>query len=224
MTLQVAMVGTDGVVLASDTKWSEISGGIRQTSNRTKVFIDESRTIAVSCARAMNASRRIAVKILADTAIRWDSPASQIEEIAREVIAKAPEASFKDANCLIVSPSLHLYRLYLDSYGDDVELRCEEQDKAYEGEGSNSALYWAERYYGRRQIRDLIVPAAFSILAGGRLNPAGIEHLEIILCEQNGFHRLSNEEIQELEQLFDAFDKRFSQGNWDTLRLWLDKP
>src|SRR5437870_1913116 len=73
MTMQVGMVGTDGVLIASDTKvMNDITTGPseqpylpRQTVDASrKIIIDHKRGIAISLAKGMDTARRVAASII----------------------------------------------------------------------------------------------------------------------------------------------------------------
>jgi hypothetical protein len=211
MTLQVALVGTDGIVLASDTKWSE-TRQVRHTYNRTKIEINYERRIAVSYARNMDSSARAAKDIANKiTDEQWDSPQLRIEEIAEEAMQSLPY-NIRDLNCLIVSPRMKLFRLEMtqDLSKGAFEARpsCwESTDKAPAGDETNAALFWGERYYERRPIRTLVPLAAYLINAGNKLSPDRIEGLEIVLCEPAGIRRLSEDSIRALQSMANGLDE-----------------
>ena len=216
MTLQVALKGIDGVVLASDTKWSEVLNGVRQTFNRSKIVVDHDRRIAVACARDMDISAKTAQVIIAEIGDRWST--LHIEEIAENVRGKMPKT--RNANCLIVSPTLRIFRLETirDDSGENPRSVCSEHlDRAYAGQDVSAAIFWAERYYCQWQSLKLIPLAAFLINAGNKLDPAGIEGLEIVLCDASGIHRLSNDSINVLQSWANNTDEvlRTSFGNYD---------
>ncbi len=73
MTLQVALVGADGIVLASD-RCVTIKREKRRYEMRTKIFYDENKGIA-SC---------------------WAKNLVPAEEVAKQIIEKMPEAHFID--------------------------------------------------------------------------------------------------------------------------------
>ena len=65
MTMQIGMVGIDGVLLASDTRWMN-TGDVRQTSHSSKMRFNHARTVAITCARNMENALRISDNIIAD--------------------------------------------------------------------------------------------------------------------------------------------------------------
>jgi len=147
MTMQVGMVGTDGVLIASDTKWtntpSTIRGEYRHTFNSSKIITDDSRGIAVSYARNMETARHIASSIiseLSDDEIK--DPIQPIEVIGKRVLSTAGERI--DAQCLIAFtrpvPRLFLFQFarVVGQWGP----LCQEMDaKALAGDCFNAAIF-----------------------------------------------------------------------------------
>ncbi|MFZ0802250.1 MAG: hypothetical protein WAN70_08790 [Terriglobales bacterium] len=64
MTMQVAMVGTDGILIASDTQWTDNKTDIRTSFNATKFIINHQCGVAVCCARALRTARYLADEII----------------------------------------------------------------------------------------------------------------------------------------------------------------
>jgi hypothetical protein len=210
MTLQVGFVGIDGVVLASDTKWSERQREIRHTFGRRKITINEEQRVAVSAARNMDSSMKAAREI-ADgiKGNDWMSPELRIQDIALKAIESLPY-NVRDVNCLIISPRLRLYRLEmvtdLNISEQAMPMCAEHSDKACAGDTLNNALFWGERYYQRQPICKLIPLAAYLINAGGKLSPDRIGGLEIVICDKKGVHRLPDDSINELQAMAEGLD------------------
>jgi hypothetical protein len=124
MTMQVGLVGTDGVLIASDTKWMYEPGYIdpsedqelpRDTFNPRKIFIHHARGIAVSCARKMSTAQYIADKIIYKLKNEnCDYPCESIKKIGASVLRSKQLP--KDAQCLIVF-ALPVPRLYFFGFG-----------------------------------------------------------------------------------------------------------
>jgi hypothetical protein len=109
------MVGTSGIVLASDRKWSisPVSGinPVRDCFTASKIEISESGTVAVAFARDMLAAHRVAKRITfcMDDEDVWER-ARRIYDIADRVAEK------KNVECLIgflrPEPCLWLFRYF----------------------------------------------------------------------------------------------------------------
>jgi hypothetical protein len=204
MTMQVALVGTDGVVLASDTNWAA-TRQVRYTYSRSKIKVNERRGIAASFARNMETSEQIAnfvINALSDE--EWVTPGGHIERVAASVIEKI-EPDRSDIECLIVSsiPTLRVFLLEMGidlSKGPELSPQCHQVGtKAFAGDDTNAAVFWAERYAKEKTTNQLVRLAAHLITAAGSINPGAIKGLEIVVCKKDGFHRLSPESIAVLE-------------------------
>jgi hypothetical protein len=112
MTLQIGMLGLDGVILAGDTRvnvpnlsnadapWMSYEG--------QKIHISKSGRIAVSCAHDLQSGRRVAEAIFAKMS-RGDHPSCECE--IAEVGAAAAQG--RDIQCMVAFsdplPSLYIY-------------------------------------------------------------------------------------------------------------------
>jgi hypothetical protein len=109
MTMQVGM-GTDGIVLASDTRWSNTEPGVRHTSNSPKIIVSHERGVAISRARSLETAGRIATDIITELNDNdWVSPEGRAREIAQRVLASCDEDR-KVFECLIVSIGCGYFR------------------------------------------------------------------------------------------------------------------
>lgn len=214
MTIQIAMVGTDGLVLAGDTKWSWTNEPIHWTQGSSKIKIDPDRKTAVSCARNMETAEPIAEAILGLSGDVWKQPRAHIGLAAQPVVDKAPYR--KDAQCLIVRAGIldRFYRLQVATInGVPNQVVCHEiADKAVVGINNNAAIYWMERYYEKRPVGQLIPLAAQLVVCSAKLNSAMIGGLEIVVCLDSGIRRLSDESIGELESDASRFDKAIGKS------------
>jgi hypothetical protein len=192
--MQVGMVGTDGVLIASDKRWMERSGTVWNTYNTSKFVLDHEKGLAISCANCM-----VTAEVIANRIILSDDWVAGYWQIARDAIASS--GTGRDAHCLIASakPSPRLFSLQIVNTPRGLEPVCKAiEDKRFAGDDKNPAIYWAERYYALRPIEELVPIAAYMILAASKLNPAGIDGLEIVLCNAFGVHLLPVEQIAAL--------------------------
>jgi hypothetical protein len=213
MTMQVAMVGADGIVLASDTKYAytpDGDDGPRHTYASSKIKINRDASIAVAFARNMDTSSDIADAVIAGLTDKdWmDGPTFPIQRVAQKVVDSTDR---KDAQCLIVSarPSLALFKLDVGTLnGERNRAHCWQiGDKAIAGDNHNPAIFWSERYWGSAPIKHLIPIVAHLIISAKRFNSGGIEGLEIVACDGGGVRRLSDESILELESKSKEWDE-----------------
>jgi hypothetical protein len=207
MTMQVGMVCSDGILIASDTRtsnsprWANF-GAPRVTFNATKIRIDEKRGIVVSCARNMETANHIATQILETLKQEdFDYPIFPIEAMARKVLAAA-EAERNDAQCLVAlmrpTPQLFLFQ-YAMVNGEWGPLCQKMQSKVVAGDNVNAAAFWVERYYTVRPIEQLIPLAAHLIISASKLNSGAISGLEIVTCTSTEIRRVSDDSVKELE-------------------------
>ena len=207
MTMQVAMVGTDGIILASDTRWME-TGAVRQTGDSSKIILSHERGMAIACARNLDTARLVArdiVSLLKDD--EFNDPEIPIERIAAKHITQTSDR--RDVQCLVVlaKPKIRLFFLETGISGGEVRPVCvSETTKRVAGDNLNAAIFVTERYYTKRSIHELIPLSAHLIVAASKLNPGGIGGLEIVLCDASGLHRLSNASISELEIKTEEWD------------------
>lgn len=205
MTMQIAMVGSDGIVLASDTCWSNTHRGmtsaIRDTSSATKIIQND--VVAIACARDMETSVPIARAIINGMGEKqWEENTKHyIESIAEGVLATAGDRT--NIECLIVAtrPDLRLFHLASGVTVDKVPTSayCRDiLDKAVAGDTANSAVFWSERYYRRAPIAFLVSLAAQVIIDAGKRH-GFISGLEIFLCDGSGIRRLPDDEITDHE-------------------------
>jgi hypothetical protein len=204
MTMQIGVVGTDGIVLASDTLWMREDthfGAVLNTSNASKLRIDYQQGIAIACARSMETATRVAEELIRGCVDGQKSFASwRATETANQVLEKAHPMR-KEIECLIVAatpkPKLfHLHYGILDPAIQNQAICEEESRKCIAGNRTNAACFWAERYcqyLPPQPIKRLIPLVAHMIVSASVLNSAGIGGLEIVVCETSGIKRLSDD-------------------------------
>lgn len=209
MTMQVGMVGTDGVLIAGDTKWMKepkLEGrfwdGGRTGFNSPKIKISHERGMAISRARDMETAVHVSEEII--SRLRDDeinSPVEAIERIARDLLYRYGDQ--RPAHCLIAltKPNPKLFLFQFATVDGEWAPFCQPMETiAIAGDNVNPAIFWAERYYEPgHSIRQLIPLAAHVVVCAHTLNTATISGLEIVLCDSSGIHRLSDDSIRELE-------------------------
>jgi hypothetical protein len=222
MTMQVGMVGTDGILIASDTQWTQtprlkmnqLWAGARSRLNARKVIIDRRRGMAIARARSMETAGHVASKILTNLLEEdYLYPIAAIEALGSTVLSAA-ENNRDDAQCLIAlmrpSPQLFLFQFgTINGVWGPICNRMETM--AIAGDNLNSAVFWAERYYDKLPIERLIPLAAHLISVAHRLNNAMISGLEIVLCTPLEIRRLSDESLSELKLRADEWDKTIGE-------------
>lgn len=70
----------------------------------------------------------------------------------------------------------------------------------------NSATFWSEGFYRPTSVGQLTNLAAHLVCTAGRLNPAVIRGLEIVVCKADGIYRLPDGHIRALQEQSTAWD------------------
>jgi hypothetical protein len=204
MTMQVGMLASDGIILASDTlaSRSPLAGitvrAIRQTFGTSKVRISGDSKVAVTCARDLLQAYHLADALIAGLPQEyWDNPESKMREIA---LSEVNRQHWRGAECLIAlaepSPSLYLLQCITDSQ----ESVCHRIiTYVFAGDSANASSYWAMRYYDslNPELRrtDKLVPLAAQIVVdASRFNSAIVGGLEIVVCDGSGIRRFTEQE------------------------------
>lgn len=232
MTLQIGMVGRNGVLIAGDTRLTHrpILRGNRfwaagtHGTNTTKMVVDYVRGIAASAARDMDFAMPMAQKILADLPDdQFSNPIPWIEKLASETAGRV-EGRELDVHCLIVlqKPIPTLYQFQFGSVDGKWEPYCQKMEHlAVVGDNINAGIFWPEAYFNSSQylrkdpsasVESLIPLAAHTIQVAHRLNPTLISGLEIVFCNEAGFHRLSRDTIGVLWTASEKWDREFGDA------------
>jgi hypothetical protein len=206
--MQVGMVGSDGIVLASDTKEThapilekdQLWAGAQFGSNTPKIEVSHERGMAIACAFDMETARQVAKKIMADLKDEeLEHPIAAIKEIAASV---QTDEQIR-AQCIIVltRPSPRMFMFQYARVEGRWSPYCQEMEsKAIAGDNLNAAIFWMERYYdGTLSTAQLTSVAAQLVVSAGRLNPYTISGLEIVLCNSSGIHPLAIKENEKWE-------------------------
>jgi len=207
--MQVAMIGSNGIVLASDTRASIsplVGGqGSRHYYGASKIKIDTTGQMAIACAGDMLIATQIADRVIAELmAIEPLNRQRRIWEIGRTI------ANGRDAECLIAYPDQCLY--FFQSANRGVDIQCPEiLDSIHTGDIINAATFWTTRYYRRLPVRRLLRLAAHVIFSAHKLNNGGIKGLEMVYWNGAKFLRLSKEENRDWEAKARKWDKQIGR-------------
>jgi len=211
MTMQVGMVGTDGIVLAGDTRHSIspifAQGGARHGYGSSKIRISETGRIAVTCAMDMIGAHRFADAVFAATWSNndWENREYRLRQIGREIT----NSLSPDFECLVVfaDPTPALYRLQFSSRMAGAVSGDRILTFVHAGDSVNSAIFWSMRYYRRLPVNRLVGLAAHLVTIAGELNTAMVRGLEIVFCSESGFLRLTDEENRVWESKAREWDR-----------------
>jgi len=219
MTMQVGMVGTDGILIASDTKWvaspplaPNRTTGTRNVFGASKIVIDRDKGIVAAYARNMEVSRVVATEVLTLEEKDWAYPISPIEAIGDRALKSC--GARNDAHCLIAfaRPVPQLFLFCLGTRNGEPAAICQNmQTTAISGDNANSAIFWSDRYYQKMPIERLAPLAAHLVLSAGKLNTAMISGLEIVLLDSNGIRHVSDKSIEELQLKSEQWDKSIGE-------------
>ena len=219
MTMQVVMVGTDGIVLASDLMWAENNRQIRASQLSPKIKLSPKFNIAISFARSMETSGAVADAILALEDSAWENPITSLQAAASEIIER-PTVGRKDVQCLIVSakPTLAAYFLRVAQVGGFWTPFCQNvAGYACAGDDNNPAVFWVRRYYKKEPVVRLLPLAAQVVVSASELNSAAIGGLQVAMCSADGFSFLKSDSIAQLEQYAKALGERIGDSFYGDL-------
>jgi len=227
VTLQVVLLGIDGVVIASDTRAEIIKHGrtFRTADIVSKIVIESqliytfagdecAKKVGAAVARAASGnllSKECIERVSNETLKGWRKTFPGKDRLGyRKVIW----VEWKDDRFVIWSATQD---------GSDGQFVAKSSEAAFDGKYKvfagdefNQAQYIVEHYYDKyplRSVSSLKRLAAHAILTGGIFNSAGVSGLEMVVGNSNGFVPVQREEIQKLAKLSSAIheenDNRF---------------
>jgi 20S proteasome alpha/beta subunit len=205
MTLQVALVGSDGIVLASDKK-TVVMNNIMTTGVTSKILVDDSSGIAIAYA-GHEISQYIARRILREPSV-LESKGSHLIEVEKlaETVYKEQEEQITEDNrhsridsWLFMVQRKDLSRFHVLHMDRTKSLSEPRYNMGIIGHATNTACFFAERYYRKAPVDALKLLAAHTILTAGRINPLGIEDLEMLVCTPEKFGSVTLQEISALK-------------------------
>jgi len=219
MTMQVGMVGTDGVLIASDTKWYKVprvsdefwmGDKPRVSFFSPKIIIDYQRGIAISRANNMEVAEEVAKQII-EHLPQGTNLETAIQEIGERVLESA-QWDRLEVQCMVAfskpTPELFLFTSGPTREGKRGAIVRKMERYVFAGDNVNPATFWVERYYRRLPVKKLIPLAAHFIASASKLSSAAIDGLEIVFCDKSGPHRLDADSIGKLQAMPDEWDKQ----------------
>jgi 20S proteasome alpha/beta subunit len=206
MTMQVGMVGTDGILIASDKIWT--LPGARVTQTVTKLKYSGERGIGVGCAEAemsVNIANRI-IECLPDG--NHEAPSYLLEQYAKEIMSGFDTPMYRrwggplQSQCLVaLNRPFGLYSLKVGPEG----VKCERiEDKTRVGDTDNSAIFFLESFYSLRRVEQLKLLAAHIVLEAARRNPVGVGGLEMLIVDGEGAKMVPQDELSKLTERSNA--------------------
>ncbi|HXX23400.1 MAG TPA: hypothetical protein VEO19_09640, partial [Terriglobia bacterium] len=168
MTLQVAMVGTDGIIVASDRQVM-LYDGPRATRLSSKIIKSRSKGVVLAWSGhdiAYEISRRI-LNEEEKFDFEFEEDKQPIEEIARAAYSEEyegkhdPQSQFGEIIIVSASNLSNFYTLKMSS-----ERQCRLTailDKAIAGDIKNPVHFFVETYYKKTEICNLLTLASYTI-------------------------------------------------------------
>ncbi len=210
MTLLVGIIGTDGIVLAADTKSIRPSNDGRQVCGSGDVY--KIYELAPKCGVAVAfAGDWVANAVASEIRASITEGRFQFEDVRASLVEAA------DQRVHLVGPIMDelnrclMVAIYAPDVSDPqlwvVEIRpkqkgctaIQEKRIAIEGATANTATFF-KRYFQRgKSVQQLKLLAAHIILMGNEADNA-IEGLCMAVCDRHGFRYLAEAEMDELEK------------------------
>jgi 20S proteasome alpha/beta subunit len=200
VTFQVGIVGSDGVVLASDL--CHIYPGNcadSRTAMKSKIMISKDQRIA--CCASGDDTAAYAAQLCAGS--RDDLEIRQFLMDCSEAAIKRDAAGTSNHGAVLaVDRSPNGAKLYQLILRDPVLIPYEiSYGAVYQGDQGNPAAFFLERYVPKMRnvpLEQLILVAAHAVVTAGSINPWGVRGLEIVICTKDGFQLLADQELSKL--------------------------
>jgi hypothetical protein len=219
MTLQVGLVGFDGVVIASDRRLVVYEGKSRSSSQISKICTSDSVTC---CWAGDDLSEWAAQSVIKRP---WTRDACQSEAFMVTELSKNGCEDWKEytrqrgepvAMSRVVMVAVHanasLWRL-------DVGPRSNARrhfDRLVTGDPGNTARHFVNKYAANccnEPVARLITLAAYAIIVGGEENPHGVDGLEVAVIPKNGTTiKLTESQERELYQRASVISQKARDG------------
>jgi len=201
MTMQIGLLGTDGLVLASDTKWTlrqQLDGAtVLAALGGSKIAINDAKTIAITLAGDMAKAYRLARAIFAVPELEKES---DIDARLRRIWRIGNEITGDPKPQCLIAFSIPEPTLFLFQWIDAQSPECIPiPTYAFAGDSINAAIYFPMRYYEIDEIKRLKQLAAHLIVAAGEINSGYISGLEMVCCENGIFERYTGPQNRNLE-------------------------
>jgi hypothetical protein len=211
MTFQVAMIASDGWILASDTRASDpgpVPTGDSQvevptTSTTSKiVYRPDTKIIYAFSGGELSRIAGIMLEDEAHTGINQSQRSDTLTRVSVTVNQKRPELRRGGRLIVIFSdPQPEMFTIDLG------RIAVSRQDVAYSAVGS-LAMFFVQRYRERRTVDDLKFLAAHTVLQGHFFNQSVVEGLELWWGKRGMVDQASGAEIDALRKRSEKLDAR----------------
>jgi hypothetical protein len=210
MTLQVGLLGSDGIVLASDRLVSQWEGAGFSQIRTSKMLQGDG---VLCCYSGDLVSEHAANNI---RSLRFAGGKEHVRDALKDAANRAWQDigipgelhEWQPTRKVIVAlwrPALALWVVHVSPRSTANEVL----DKVIAGDDKNTARHFFNNYvpYPPAPVDDLIGLAAHIVLTGGKENPSGVKWLEVAIVPKDGSPVfLSEEQEVDLERLSDDLD------------------
>jgi len=204
MTLQVAIVATDGIVVGSDRLIRNTEPYLNcktLTYQGSKIFRDDSRRV-MACWSGENPSKEFAKAVISLPDEQLQNLAA-LHELADRIFAQESEkfgVGFGHSEVLLVMARA-LDRINpVRVQGTSVCFPI--YNKVIAGNTALPSVYFVERFFREGLTMEQLTPLiAHMISDAGRAKDSGVEGLEIVYCSEAGLRPLDRKQISELEEM-----------------------
>jgi hypothetical protein len=206
MTMQVGMIGRDGIVLAGDTKWTtQVVRGARKyqdSRHASKIKIDGG--VAICCARDMECAPRVADAILSAGSSGESGNFQWIVEAVSPLMGEVGERAWE---CLVaISAPRPQFVCVFNVFMTDGTSSPRWQlfvhpalRHALAGDDTNDARFWMGHYDPTLSVAELMTLAAYLVVDARQFNNAMIGGLEIAYSHGSDFVRVSDDRCLAIE-------------------------
>jgi 20S proteasome alpha/beta subunit len=207
MTLQVALIGKDGFVLASDKKdvaelWS------RRTSETRKILVSEKRDLvcAFSGHPLLSAAATRLLEFASEPGIDIafsleDGAQRTLDNYERNVQATI----YGDLIVLILGKHPQLWNV---SFVNGQASAQPVFDRVIRGDRINPAVFFAERYHKVEQsVEELKLLAAHTVLEGAALDPTSVGGLDMLVSKNGETRFLEDDDLKHLRERSESTHK-----------------
>jgi len=203
MTFQIGMLGSDGVLLASDTLYTHPGKlpGSRRTYNAKKILIREDEAMAY-CSSGDDVSAKAAELHSNSTTVEIYQSMVMSRTTAIEKYSTIENKNGNHGTVLAAHRTATGVELWYMDVSSQAQLPISIPSHICAGDQQNPAAFLIERYFPkdrRLPIRDLIFLAAHTVLMASKFS-SGVGGLQILLGRPAGFEALSDEDISALKE------------------------
>ncbi|MGO8731329.1 MAG: hypothetical protein ACLQVM_00875 [Terriglobia bacterium] len=217
MTLQIALVGNDGILLASDTlrvdthpdEWA-----VQTSEHGAKVVLNTEKTTAGAWSGIMP-SREFISSVVEIAGNEWGKEHSSLSKAWSE-LWEAEKQKPETGDCSLLIAHSKKRQVYKVSFlRDKKEITVTLYTESYmrygvhNGSLGNPSYFFIRRYFPKEliPIKNLVRLAAHYILMAGEINPYGVGGLTIHLSKDgNPFEEIREEKIVQLTAESDNLD------------------